>query len=60
MFEDVSRNAHVVIGRIDGAHEHANAHDLGEAAWPIVRDHLKLRQREVVAEIRDAFHSGGR
>ena len=58
MFEDVSRNAHLVIGRIDGAHEHANAHDLGKAAWPILRDHLKLRQREVVAEIRDAFHSG--
>jgi Bacterial archaeo-eukaryotic release factor family 3 len=58
MFEAVSRNADLVIGRIDGAHEHANAHDLGKAAWPILRDHLKTRRREVVDELREAFHAG--
>jgi peptide subunit release factor 1 (eRF1) len=58
MFEAVSRNADLVIGRIDGGHEHANAHDLGKAAWPILRDHLRTRRREVVAELREAFHAG--
>jgi hypothetical protein len=32
------------------AYEDANAHDLGKAAWPILRDHLKARCREVVDE----------
>jgi hypothetical protein len=58
MFDAVSRNADLVIGRIDGAHEHANAHDLGRAAWPILRDHLKTRRGEVVDELREAFHAG--
>ncbi len=57
MFEDVSRNAHFVIGRLDGAHDHADAHDLGRAAWPILRDHLKCRQRSAIAEIADARHT---
>ncbi|MDP2290346.1 MAG: hypothetical protein Q8M22_04115 [Actinomycetota bacterium] len=58
MFEDVSRNAHLVIGRIDGAHEHANAHELGAAAWPVLRVHLQRRRRESVSELVEAFHHG--
>jgi hypothetical protein len=58
MLEAVSRNADLVIGRIDGAREHANAHELGKSAWPILRDHLKSRRREVVDELREAFHAG--
>lgn len=58
MFEDVSRNTHHVIGRIDGAQEHANAHELGAAAWPILRDHLKHRRKESVSELVESFHGG--
>lgn len=58
MFEDVSRNAHLVIGRIDGGQEHANAHELGAAAWPVLRTHLKRRRRESVSEMIESFHHG--
>jgi hypothetical protein len=58
LFEETSRNADLVIGRLDGAYDHASAHDLGEAAWPILRDHLKSRREEVVAELADALHTG--
>ncbi len=58
MFEGVSRNAHLVIGRIDGGHEHANAHDLGTAAWPVLRTYLKRRRTESVSEVVDSFHHG--
>lgn len=57
LFDEVSHNRHLVIGRIDGAQEHANAHDLGKAAWPILRDHLKTRRRNVVSELIESFHA---
>ena len=58
MFEGVSRNAHLVIGRIDGGHEYANAHELGAAAWPVLRAHLKRRRTESVSEVVESFHNG--
>ena len=58
LFLEVSRNASLVIGRLDGAHDRDNTHQLGRAAWPILRDHLKARRREVVAELGDALHAG--
>ena len=58
LFEGVSRNAHLVIGCIDGAQEHAAARDLGRAAWPILREHLWARRREVVDELRAALAAG--
>ncbi len=58
MFEDVSRNAHLVIGRIDGAHEHATTHELGAASWPVLRAYLKRRRSEAVSELVDSFHKG--
>lgn len=57
-FEAVSRNAHLIIGRIDGAQEHATAHELGKAAWPILRDFLRTRRVEVVDELRTALGAG--
>ncbi|HQZ33047.1 MAG TPA: hypothetical protein PK020_01415 [Ilumatobacteraceae bacterium] len=57
LYEKVSRNAHLVIGRIDGAHDHSSAHELGQAAWPILRDHLKARRGEAVRRLSEAFHS---
>lgn len=59
LFLEVSRNAHLVIGRLDGAYDQASTHQLGRAAWPILREHLKARRREVVADLSDALHVGG-
>ncbi len=58
LFEEVSRNMQLVVGRIDGAYEHATPHQLGEAAWPIMRERLRQRRREAVAEVVDALHAG--
>jgi hypothetical protein len=58
LFLEVSRNAPRVIGRLDGAYDRTNAHDLGQATWPLMREHLRARRREVVAELADAFHAG--
>jgi len=58
LFEEVSRNRRFVIGRIDGAHQHVNAHELGKETWPILRDHLKERRRQVVVELGDAVNAG--
>ena len=59
LFLEVSRNAHLVIDRLDGAYDQASTHQLGRAAWPILREHLKARRREVVADLSDALHVGG-
>jgi hypothetical protein len=58
LFQEVSRNAHLVVGRIDGAHEHATAHELGKAAWPILRDQLRAQRRDVVGKLRSALAAG--
>lgn len=58
MFMDVSNNASLVIGRIDGAQDRTSPPVLGELAWPILRDHLKERRRHAADELKDAFHSG--
>jgi hypothetical protein len=59
MFEDVSRNAHLVIGRVNGAYEDATAHSLGEVAWPMMQEHLRERRRQVADELATALHAGG-
>jgi len=58
LFEEVSRHQMEVLGRIDGAHEHSTEHELGAAAWPIVREHLRRRRREAVDELVEALHAG--
>jgi len=58
LFLEISRNGHLVIGRLDGAHDRASTHQLGLAAWPILREHLKARRREVVTDLGDALHAG--
>lgn len=58
LFESVSGNAELIVGHIDGAHEHASAHDLGEGAWPILRRHLEERRASCVDELTEAFHTG--
>lgn len=57
MFEEVSNNRRLVFGRISGAHENATAHTLGLKAWPILREYLKTRRREVIAELAEATHA---
>ena len=58
LFQEISRNADHVIGRLDGAREHANAHELGEAAWQILRDQLKERRGTAIARLSEMFHAG--
>jgi hypothetical protein len=55
LFEAVSRNAHRVVGRIDGAQEHVNARDLGAAAWPIMRKRLRAQRRLAGEQLRAAL-----
>jgi hypothetical protein len=57
-FEEITRHGHLIVGHLDGAHDQAGAHDLGRAAWPILRDRLKQRRRDVVAELGEALHTG--
>ncbi len=58
LFDDVSSNARFVVGTLDGAYDGTNAADLGAAAWPIMRERLRLRRRELVDMLRDALHAG--
>ena len=57
LFEDISANTRSVIGRISGAQERATPHVLGQKAWPLLRQYLKDRRREVIAELDEAFHA---
>ncbi len=57
MFNSVSANTSSVIGRISGGQEDATTHTLGAKAWPLLRDHLKARRREVISELADAHHA---
>jgi hypothetical protein len=54
LFEEVSRNTAHVAGRVDGAHDHASPHELGRLAWPIMREVLRQRRRDVVAQLAEA------
>lgn len=57
MFEEVSVNTASILGHISGAHEHTTPHELGTKAWPLLREHLKTRRREVIADLSEAIHS---
>lgn len=57
MFERVSANSPLVIGRINGAHDGATASELGEKAWPILRQHLKARRKQVIDDLAELSHS---
>lgn len=58
LFEEVTRHRGFIIGHLEGAHDQLSAHDLGRAAWPVVRGHLQKRRREAVAELGNALHAG--
>jgi hypothetical protein len=58
LFEEVTRSGDLVVGRLDGAHDRTSEHDLGRSVWPMMRDRLRQRRREVVDELTDALHTG--
>jgi hypothetical protein len=58
LFEEVTRSRDLIVGRLDGAHDQSTAHDLGRSAWPVVRNRLRQRRRDVVDEVNDALHTG--
>lgn len=57
-FTDVSDNTAHVVGHLDGAHDQTSAHDLGLQGWQVMRERLKARRVEAVAELSEASHSG--
>jgi hypothetical protein len=58
LFEDVTKHRDLVLGRLDGSHDQTGPHDLGREAWQVLRDRLRQRRREVIAELTDAVHTG--
>lgn len=54
-FDDAARHDTEVIGRVEGSYEHVTPHALAESVWPLVRDHLRNRRAEVIAELREAI-----
>lgn len=58
LFQEVSSNINSVVGHLDGSYERANAHDVGEAAWQILREQLKARRDEVLGELQEKLHTG--
>ncbi|MGH9283104.1 MAG: hypothetical protein ACRD0S_09215, partial [Acidimicrobiales bacterium] len=57
-FDEVSRHPRAVIGRVYGSKDSFGPHALGEVVWPVVREHLRQRRREVLAEITEAVVRG--
>lgn len=57
LFEDISANTALIVGRISGAHEDATPHTLGTKAWPLIRDHHQTRRQDVIAELSEATHT---
>lgn len=58
LFQDISHNADLIIGRIHGGHEQATPHQLARRAWPILRKHLQARRKAAAASLADALHRG--
>jgi hypothetical protein len=58
LFEEVTRHGHLIVGRLDGAHDQTNAHDLGRATWPLMQERLRERRRQVVGDLAHALHAG--
>lgn len=58
LFLDVSTNKGLIIGHLDGSYERASVHDLGEAAWQVLREKLKARRAEVITELNEKIHTG--
>ncbi len=58
LFSEVSGNNSSVVGRLEGSLEHANAHEIGGAAWPVLRERLRERRDQVIAEVKEKLHTG--
>jgi hypothetical protein len=58
LFQEVSANARLVVGTLDGAHDRVSAGELGRAAWPIMQAELESRRTAVIAELAGAAATG--
>jgi hypothetical protein len=58
LFREVSENARLVVGTVDGAHDRTSPGELGKAVWQIMRARLKARRAAVVAELAAAAATG--
>lgn len=58
-FREVSDNARLVVGHVDGAHDQTGPVPLGAAVWQVMRGELRTRRATVVREL-DAAVAAGR
>lgn len=58
LFIEISSNKGLVAGHLDGSYERTSVHDLGEAAWQVLRERLKARRAEVIEELNEKIHTG--
>lgn len=58
LFGEVTTHGSDVVGHLDGSFDHASPHDVGEATWQVIRERLKTRRDEVVAEVKEKLHTG--
>lgn len=58
LFAEVSANNGTVVGHLDGSFENANAKDIGDAAWQILRERLRAQRGEVIDELKNKVHTG--
>jgi hypothetical protein len=58
LFREVSDNAALVVGSVDGAHDHVPAGVLGRTVWPLMRRELKRRRAAAVGELAAATAAG--
>lgn len=51
LFEEISRNEKLIVGHVEGSHEHTSAHDLGKTIWQLMRQSLRDRREEAISEL---------
>jgi hypothetical protein len=58
LFREVSDNAALVVGTVDGAHNHVSLRSLGRVVWPLMRRELERRRAAAVGELAAATADG--
>jgi hypothetical protein len=58
LFREVSGNARLVVGVLDGAHDWLSPNELGRLTWPIMRAELERRRAAAIDELLAAVAAG--
>jgi hypothetical protein len=59
LFRSVTTHTGLVAGSVDGAHDRLAAGELGRLVWPVLREELKRRRAEAIADLSRAVARGG-